>query len=274
MNFSNEKIPKPVIIKEIKEESAYVKTFKLGSYIEGYKFENIAPGKFCNIWIPKFNMKPFSISDFENDLLSFTVKKIGKTTTYMYEKLKIGDKIGLMGPLGKGFTIQGNNVLLVGGGFGLAPLRYLLKELLKNKLNITSLLGFKTESDIFFLDIFEKYSNLHITTEDGCMGIKSKYCTDQLDYIFEEHKIDQIYCCGPELMMFKVLEFAIEHNINAQFSLERYIGCGIGICGKCVLNGKFRVCLDGPVIDSSQLKELSDFGRLKLTKNGSKIKIE
>ena len=176
MNLSKIKIPKPVIIKEIEKNSPYVKTFTLQSYIKGHKFENVAPGKFCNIWIPNLDMKPFSISDFENNLISFTVKKIGKTTTYMHEKLKKGDKIGLMGPLGKGFNIQGKNILLIGGGFGLAPLRYLLNELIKKKLNIISLLGFKSEPDIFFLEIFEKKSNnLHITTEDGCMGTKTKF---------------------------------------------------------------------------------------------------
>ncbi len=273
MQMTSINIPKPVIIKDIEINSPNIRTFKLLNYLDGQKFKNVIPGKFCNLWIPNHDMKPFSISGFNDDALFITVKKVGKTTTVMHEKLKIGDKIGLMGPLGNGFTIKGKNVLLIGGGFGLAPLRYLLTELTKMKINVTSLLGFKTESDIFFVEEFKKHSKKSfMTTEDGCMG-EMGYCTDLLGKIKKDYIIEQIYCCGPELMMYEVLQFAIANKIDAQFSLERYFGCGIGICGTCHLDGKFRVCIDGPVIDLLKLKDLSDFGRFKLTRTGTKVKI-
>ncbi|MHA1301605.1 MAG: dihydroorotate dehydrogenase electron transfer subunit [Candidatus Helarchaeota archaeon] len=266
-------IPKPVIIKNIEENTPQIKTFILESYISNFKFENPIPGQFFNLWIPNLDMKPFSISGFKNNLLSFTIKKIGKTTTYIHENLKIGDKIGLIGPLGNGFKIKGNNILLIGGGIGIAPLKYLLEELIKRKSKILCLLGFKVESDLLFIDYFKKYCNqTFITTEDGCMG-EQGFCTDLLDRIKDKNTIDQIYCCGPEQMMIKVFEFSIINNIEAQFSLERYFGCGIGLCGSCSLNGKFRVCMEGPVADSNTLKELSDFGKFKLTRIGTKTKI-
>lgn len=273
MNLSEFKFPRPVIIEDIEDNAKNIKTLKLKNYIDDCKFENVSPGKFCNIWIPKLDMKPLSISNFENNILSFTFKKVGKVTSYMYNKLKIGERLGLIGPLGNGFTIKGKKILLIGGGIGLAPLRYLLKELALKKLNITSLLGFKTENETIFIEDFQNHSKkFYITTENGCMGEKG-YSTDLLSQVCEENKIDQIYCCGPELMMFEVLNFSLKNNINFQFSLERYIGCGLGLCGFCSLNGKFRVCKDGHVISSLELKELTDFGNNKLTKTGLKVKI-
>ncbi|MHA1380199.1 MAG: dihydroorotate dehydrogenase electron transfer subunit [Candidatus Helarchaeota archaeon] len=273
MDLVNHKIPKPVIVKNIEQNAYNIKTFTLESYTNEIKYEDILPGKFCNIWIPNRDMKPFSISGVEDHSLQVTIKKIGKITSYIHTKLKIGDKIGLMGPLGNGFMIQGKNILLIGGGFGIAPLKFLLTELVKQNLMTVGLLGFKSDSDMFFTDYFRQYTKkLYITTEDGCVGEKG-YCTDILDSIFRDTPFDQIYCCGPEPMMYKVLQFSLNKNVNAQFSLERYFGCGIGLCGKCYLNGKFRVCIDGPIINSLKLKELTDFGKYKLDRTGKKIKI-
>ncbi len=82
-----------------------------------------------------------------------------------------------------------------------------------------------------------------------------------------------IYTCGPEFMMYKVYEFCKEHNIQCEASLERYMKCGIGICGQCVCNGQM-VCKDGPVFNLNSLNTMSDFGNYSLLKSGKKVTLK
>ena len=94
--------------------------------------------------------------------------------------------------------------------------------------------------------------------------------TELLPDVYDGH--DQIFSCGPEKMMKTVMNFALQKNINAQFSLERFMHCGIGVCGFCSIDGLL-VCKEGPIFDSITLKDIKEFGRIKRTSNGSKKEI-
>ena len=90
--------------------------------------------------------------------------------------------------------------------------------------------------------------------------------------LLSKHKFEKIYTCGPEIMMKKVFDFCQTNRINCEASLERFMKCGIGICGQCVCDG-FRVCTDGPVFDSVKLAEMNDFGRYSMLKSGKRVGI-
>ena len=110
-------------------------------------------------------------------------------------------------------------------------------------------------------------------TEDGSFGQKG-VVTDPLDDLLREEKYDMIYACGPEPMIKRVFLAAEEANTPFQASLERIMRCGIGICGSCML-GKYRVCRDGPVFSSHQLREVIDeLGNYKRDFNGNKVFLE
>ncbi|MGD8543576.1 MAG: dihydroorotate dehydrogenase electron transfer subunit, partial [Candidatus Bathyarchaeota archaeon] len=109
-----------------------------------------------------------------------------------------------------------------------------------------------------------------VTTEDGSYGLKG-VVTELAEQILEKQKFDMIYACGPEQMMFNMFLSAKRHNTPFQASLERYIRCGIGICGSCCM-GEYRICRDGPVFSGEQLgKVRNEFGLFKREVDGSKV---
>ena len=269
---------KPVAAKIIKivVENQIVKSFYLSEIESKVISSNAKPGNFLMLWIPQpkdskidFDMLdniPMSISDCENGIIKITVRNSGKTTNELH-KYSEDDLVGIMGPFGRGFSLKGDNILFVAGGIGIAPLYFLAKLAKKEKKNIFLIFGAKTKNDILFIEEMENiYDNIFITTDDGTMGIKG-YTPDIVEEICYKYNIDYIYTCGPEIMMKKILDISLKNNIPAQFSLERYMHCGIGICGFCSVNN-FYVCKDGPVFYSSELEKISDFGRTFRTANG------
>ncbi len=129
--------------------------------------------------------------------------------------------------------------------------------------------GATTKSTLLFEN---RFKDTIIFTDDGSVGEKG-YPTDILDDLHKKHKFEIIYTCGPEIMMHKVYEFCKKNNIQCEASLERYMKCGIGICGQCVCDGQM-VCKDGPVFDSDTLDTMSDFGTYSLLKSGQKVSIK
>jgi dihydroorotate dehydrogenase electron transfer subunit len=108
-----------------------------------------------------------------------------------------------------------------------------------------------------------------ITTDDGSLGIRG-FTTDALKGLLKEESFDCVYTCGPEMMMKKVFGLCKEFGVECQASLERYMKCGIGVCGQCCIDG-LRVCKDGPVFSSEQLRKLDEFGVFERNKSGCKV---
>lgn len=268
----NLQIPKRFKIIKIVNENPYVKTFHLKSFEK--KISEPKPGNFVMVWLPyspnnnsKFDSdeKPMSISDYYRNCIAITVKKIGNFTNEVH-KLKVGMELGITGPLGNFFKIKGKKIILVGGGVGIAPLRFLAKSA-KNNHEIYAIFGAKTKSEVLQIKGMEgNFKKILIATDDGTFG-KMGFATDFLDEFCKNFEFEEIFCCGPEIMMKKVLDFAIKNEIPAQFSLERYMYCGKGLCGFCCVDNK-RVCKDGPIFDSETLSKIKDFGRKRRTKEG------
>lgn len=207
------------------------------------------PGQFYMVrcWDDEIILsRPISIHNInlKENYMELLYATVGKGTK-LISKLKKGDEIKVMGPLGNGFNVEEakeKKVAIVAGGIGVAPMRYLCKSLDNN--NIDFYAGFK-DSVYGIEEIKDKAAKIYISTEDGSLGSKG-YITDLLDC----KKYDLVLCCGPEVMMHKVLRMCRESNTRIYISEEKKMACGIGACLVCTCktkSGNKRTCKDGPV---------------------------
>lgn len=218
------------------------------------------PGQFVEVRVDgspsTFLRRPISINfvDRENNELWLLVATVGDGTKQL-AKLKFGDVLNCVLPLGNGFTPakQGEKVLLVGGGVGVAPLLYMGAEMKRQGIEPTFLLGARTANDLLMLPIFNKYGRAYVTTEDGSMGEKG-FVTNHS--ILNKEHFDRISTCGPTPMMKAVARYARQNNVDCEASLENLMACGLGACLCCVektTEGNLCVCKDGPVFNIKKL---------------------
>ena len=238
-------LDQPVMMKidKIVDESDGTKSFMFKHKLD------YNPGQFIMVWLPGIDEKPFAVSYLGDDFFGITVLERGKYTKLLH-KMGPGDQLGIRGPFGHGFSFPDNitdgkgSVCVIGGGCGMASVTVLIERLQNN--NLTVLMGAATSTSLFFKN---RYKDITLFTDDGSEGIKG-YPTDILEDLHNKHRYDIMYTCGPEVMMSKVYEFCKKHDIQFEASLERYMKCGIGICGQCVCDGQM-VCKDGPVLGKS-----------------------
>lgn len=259
-------------ILNVKTESPTVKTFTF----KDKQCAKAKPGQFLMLWIPRVDEIPLSISDaHKDDTVSVAVKKVGEATKALHG-MKNGEIVGVRGPFGNSFTKSEGKILMVGGGTGIAPLLFLAKRLTSKASKLSFVMGAKTREELLFkneLDALCNEQSTIATTEDGSYGLKC-LATEPLETLLNKEKFDMIYTCGPEQMVRKVFDLAEKHGIALEASLERIMRCGIGLCGSCVI-GRFRVCRDGPVFASHQLREVKgELGISKRDFNGKRIPLE
>jgi len=230
------------------------------------------------LWIPGVDEIPLSILAVEEGgLVSVAVKNVGQATKALHEK-KEGQIIGLRGPFGNSFSMVKGSVLMVAGGTGTAPLVFLTSRLLPRITKGVFVLGAKTKSELIFMNHLKESFNrtqvrLISSTEDGTCGITG-LCTKPVEEILAKETFNIVYTCGPEKMVRKVFELSEGVRTNLEASLERLMRCSIGICGSCTI-GKYRVCADGPVFASKQLREVkSEFGSSKRDRTGREIPLD
>jgi len=242
-----------VEITGIKTESKDIKTFFFD-----YSFDFI-PGQYVMIWIRGIDEIPMSLS-YANGI---TVRQVGDATAALFA-LDVGDSLGIRGPYGNGFHVSKRPVLLVAGGLGAAPLAA-LADILKNET--ITILGARTKDELLFLERFKSSGKLLVATEDGSAGHKG-LAIDLLERVTD---YNQIVSCGPEKMMRRILDYATALGVHSQFSLHRYIKCGVGLCGSCCIDPSgLRVCTDGPVFTGQQLAG-SEFGEYVRDAAGRKV---
>jgi dihydroorotate dehydrogenase electron transfer subunit len=174
----------------------------------------------------------------------------------------VGDLVDFIGPLGTAFGIPtvNANAMLIGGGYGSAPL-FALAELLKNKgCRVDMVLGASTATKIYApLEGKRSVSSLTLTTDDGSTGIHGQI-SEAIPRLIREFGTEVIYSCGPMGMLAAVAKIAEEFNLVHQCAVEESMACGIGVCMTCVIPVKnedgikmIRSCIDGPVMDGSQV---------------------
>ncbi len=180
----------------------------------------------------------------------------GKGTRWLSERGR-HDTLDIVGPLGKPFILpkEGVPCVLVGGGYGSAPLFMLAEQLRERGCRVDVVLGASTEEKLYgVLDIKRVSSMLTITTEDGSSGTKGRV-TDVLPDIMERNNSAVVYACGPMGMLAAVAGIAAEYRAYSQCSVEESMACGIGICMTCVLpvigddgvTRMVRSCVEGPI---------------------------
>lgn len=220
------------------------------------------PGQFVEIRIDgepgTFLRRPISINyvDRENNELWLLVAVVGNGTRHL-SKLHAGDGLNVIAPLGHGFSLPHgkwlSEVLLVGGGVGVAPLLYQGAMLRENGIKPVFLLGAKTASDLLMLDEFRKYGEVLVTTEDGSAG-EHGFVTQHT--VLEKRRFGLIQTCGPTPMMKAVAKYAYSQDIECEASLENMMACGLGACLCCVertVKGNLCVCKSGPVFNIKRL---------------------
>lgn len=226
------------------------------------RIPEIRPGNFAEIQVPDapdvFLRRPFSILDvdYTKNQISFYVKSIGKGTRKL-GALKPGQKVNIIYPLGNHYSIDENlkNVLIVGGGSGIAPFILLGKALKERNINATFLIGARSKKDILLTDEFKKYGDVLATTEDGTFGERG-LVTQHSIFKNQLSTFDKIYTCGPDPMMHAVGKIAMQEGIVCEASLENMMACGFGVCLCCVTpthEGNKRVCIEGPVFNVKDL---------------------
>jgi dihydroorotate dehydrogenase electron transfer subunit len=176
--------------------------------------------------------------------------------------LSVGDFVDLIAPLGTAFGIPTTNAnaMLIGGGYGSAPL-FALAEVLKNRgCRVDMVLGASTASKIYApLEGKRSVSSLTLTTDDGTAGIHGQI-TESIPRLIREFGTEVIYSCGPMAMLESINKIATDFDIVHQCSVEESMACGIGVCMTCVVPMKIedevkmiRTCIDGPVMDGSAI---------------------
>jgi dihydroorotate dehydrogenase electron transfer subunit len=223
------------------------------------------PGQFIHLQVPNLPhrvlRRPFSISDCdcEQGELSIVYKVVGEGTTQL-QKLSAGEKVNILGPLGKGFSALDNEpALLLGGGYGCAAIYYLAK---KAKQPPTILLGARNKQDIIMQEDFEALGcKVLISTDDGSLG-KKGLITVLLKQELEKSAKLRVSACGPVPMLKAVGLLCEEYAIDAELSLDSLMCCGMGACFACVIKCKtdneqgwhyVRTCQDGPVFKASEI---------------------
>jgi len=248
-------------IVDIKDESPSVKTYFLD------KDFDFKPGQFAMVWVPGVNEKPFGFSGKN----SISVAKVGEFTKFMHN-LKKGDLLGIRGPYGSNFENLGDKILAVAGGIGSAPVISAVEEFSKSNASVTSIIGGRTKDELLFLDRFEKCGNVYACTDDCSFGFGG-FTTEKMEELLSIEKFDMVITCGPEIMMKKVIAIAEKYNVPVQVSLERYMKCGIGICGQCAVDDEgLCICKDGPVFWNDKISFVSEFGKYKRDASGAIFK--
>lgn len=226
------------------------------------------PGQFVMVWIPGVDEIPMGLSTI-GDAMGITVHRVGDATERMH-LLKEGNRIGIRGPYGRGFTIQGRRLLVVGGGTGIASLMPAVELAITQKREVDVAIGARTKEELLFQErAIGIGAGVQLATDDGSMGFKG-LVSELVANLLEKKDYDQILTCGPEAMMKKVVELGRNRKIGTQLSLERFMRCGMGICGSCAFDG-LRICRDGPVFDSGEIHERRDFNRCRRDPSGRRI---
>ena len=229
------------------------------------------PGQYVMAWLPDVGEKPFSIAG--NDPLALMVVAVGPFSEALHrlnvgDRLTAGDRVWVRGPLGQGFALHGRHHLLVGGGYGVAPLLFLARTALAAGHTVEVCIGARTAEDVLLAETFEKEAVsdqrsavspskvVRVTTDDGSMGTQG-LVTQAVEAAIAAHRPDCIYACGPVPMLTALAQQCQVHNLPHQFSWEAHLRCGLGICGSCELDAQTRqaanipagwlVCRDGPV---------------------------
>jgi NAD(P)H-flavin reductase len=265
--------PRLATLKKIKEETPTIKTYLL-KLDKKLKFK---AGQFMQLTVPGVGEAPFTPSSAPGDVkeMEITIMKTGRVTDVLHEKVKTGDTLALRGPFGKGYPMakfEGKEILIVGGGVGLAPLRsliYALFDKIKKIKKVHICYGAKSPLDQCFKDEYKKWESkknvsVNLTIDrphpdwKGEVGLVT--CLLEKDYLRKigvDIADSYAVSCGPEIMLkfvtFKLLDAGFSPE-QIYLSMNRRMSCGVGKCARCNI-GPYYLCKDGPDMCYADIKD-------------------
>ena len=266
-------VPYPAVIKTINEETYDTKTFSLvfqdGKRQQEFRYK---PGQFIELSLLGYGESPISIASSPSQIgyIELCVRRVGRVTEALH-RLSDNDIVGIRGPFGNGFPVEqmrNKNLVFIGGGLGLAPLRSLIRTVFANRRDfgkVTILYGARTPSDLLFRDELAVWGDTDnaevlVTVDVGSSDWQGN--VGVVTTLFSKTAISAqnavAIVCGPTVMFRFVIQelFKIGFAEEAiMLTLERFMKCGIGKCGHCNIGPKY-VCLDGPVFSYKELKGL------------------
>ncbi len=230
------------------------------------------PGQFVEVSIPGIGEAPISICSAPTDKNTFElgVRKVGDVTSFIHQ-LKSGDKVGIRGPFGKGFPLKQlsrKNLIIIGGGIGIIPLRSLINYIAAHRSDykeVFVLYGTKDPSSCIFSEDFSKLKNLDIhyecTVDKGAEGWggRTGVITTLIPLLKTEFKEAFAAVVGPPIMYKFVITELMSYGMPDEHifvSLERRMKCGMGKCGHCQIHNLY-CCKDGPVFNYSEIKNIA-----------------
>ena len=268
--MKNPYIPVEATITRVIEETPTIKTFCLKP-VEAIPF---ATGQFVEIAVPGLGEAPFtpSSSPYISDKMDVTIMNVGSVTKHLHE-MKSGEKLGIRGPYGKGYALEkmyNKEVLILGGGVGMAPLRSFLLALLGRKEKFKRIIlcyGARTPKDIVYKDLFKEWMQnpaleLHRSVDKSDDSWKET--VGVVTVLLEKTRVNLdnavAVVCGPPIMMkfgtLKLLDRGFKPE-QIFLSMEKNMSCGLGKCGHCQL-GRFFVCKQGPVFTYDEIKDIPE----------------
>ena len=237
----------------------------------GYRFleleaprlaDALAPGQFVHVRVPGLEptalRRPFSVFDADAGRVTLLYKVVGRGTAALAH-VRPGDGVEVLGPLGHGFPSSSKGVpLLVGGGYGVAPLHFLAKRL-KDPRTIL-FVGGRTKDDLLALDRFAALGvEVRVATNDGSAGEKG-FVTGPLDAALDDLRARgeafELFTCGPDGLLKAVSDRAMAAKMPGWISMDRHMVCGVGACYACIqktVRGNSRCCVEGPVFRAEDL---------------------
>jgi len=218
------------------------------------------PGQFVQVRVVEaydpLLRRPLSICRTGNGNVELVYQVVGRGTEILATRSK-GEMIDLIGPFGRGFTVDAHagNVLIVSGGCGAAPLLGLAQAY--KTANMLVLLGARNRADIILRREFQRTgARVKVATDDGTAGVRGVVSDLAARELNKTGKFDRIYSCGPKPMLKKIASLAKKHRIPCEVSLEELMACGFGVCLSCarqMKSGLKLVCKDGPVFDAQEV---------------------
>ena len=225
-------------------------------------------GQFVSVYSndpSKLLPRPISLCGFDKEkgTIRLVYRVTGEGTgTEEFSRLKVGDTIRLIGPLGNGFTvIPGKKAFLVGGGIGVPPMLQLAKEINKNQLAPMQVIMGYRDDNTFLLDEFKEEAQSFVSSDNGAVGTKGTVVDAIKENMLEA---EVIYACGPMPMLRALKEYAEANQMECFVSMEERMACGIGACLACVCNSKDkdehtnvnnkRICKEGPVFNAKDIE--------------------
>jgi len=261
----NDYIPKKVKIIEFHQESP-----DNVSIVIDFKVKH-QPGQFVQLSLPGIGEAPISICSCSDKYMKLDIRAVGSVTNSV-SKLREGDYVYVRGPYGKGYPmegLEGNNIVLIGGGSGVAPLKGIIDYVAdhrKHYLKMSLFLGYKTVNDVLFkreIPHWNKKYDLMISVDkadksESLAGydLNIGFIADYVRKADISRRNTIVFLCGPPIMINKIIVYLKDKGFDSSqlyVSAERLMQCALGICGHCMIHGKY-TCLDGPVFRVDELE--------------------